>query len=187
MQLPGLLTLSQKMNAAVAKSAIQTPPPNSGIDTFAFWLPDRRPRARNLAARITPPLATYEPHMVTNGYARPWCGANAWAPASDDPSPTLHLTWPSQQTIRTIHITFDTDFDHPMESVLMTHPEHIMPGCVTAFRVITSEGNVIAQINEHHQTHWRCHLDQPITTTGLSIEILGRGPAPPTIYEVRCY
>jgi hypothetical protein len=185
-QLPGVLTLSQKRNAAVAKNAIQSPPPGSGVDTFAFWLPDRRPAARNLAARVDPPLALYEPHMVTNGFARPWCGPNAWAPANEDPTPSLHLEWPAPKAIREIQLTFDTDFDHPMESVLMTHPEHIMPGCVTAFLIITDEGVTLADVTEHHQTHWRLQLDEPINTTGLRIEILGRGPAPPALFEVRC-
>jgi hypothetical protein len=186
-QLPGVLTLSQKMNAAVAKSVIQTPPAGSGIDTFAFWLPTRRPAARNLAARIDPPLAPYGTHNLTNGVARPWSGPNAWAPANDDTEPSLHLAWPSPQTIRAIQITFDTDFDHPMESVLMTHPEHIMPGCVTAFRVLTDEGQILADVTEHHQTNWHLKLTEPIITNGLSIQILGRGPAPPALFEVRCY
>jgi len=186
-QLPGVLTLSQKMNAAVAKSAIQTPPTDSGIDTFAFWLPDRRPAARNLAVRVDPPLTPYEPGMVVNGFARPWCGANAWAPAEDDLSPSLHLGWTAPQSIREILLTFDTDFDHPMESVLMTHPEHIMPGCITAFRIVADEGKILAEVSEHHQTRFRLSLAEPITTSGLRIEILGRGPAPPALFEVRCY
>ena len=186
-QLPGVLTLSQKMNAAVAKSAIQTPPPGSGVDTFAFWLPDRRPAARNLAARFDPPLAAYEAGMVVNGFARPWCGANAWAPADEDAAPSLHLAWSTPQTIREVQLTFDTDFDHPMESVLMTHPEHVMPGCVTAFRVVTDEGDILAEIAEHHQTRWVLKLTEPVFTAGLRIEILGRGPAPPAVFEVRCY
>lgn len=185
-QLPGVLTLSQKMNAAVAKSVVQTPPPGSGVDTFAFWLPTRRPAARNLAVRIEPALALYEPANVTNGFARPWCGPNAWAPANDDSAPSLHLAWDSPQTVRTLHIAFDTDFDHPMESVLMTHPESTMPGCVTAFSVTTDEGTVLAHVTENHQTHWRLHLAEPIQTRGLRIDLLGRGPAPPALFEVRC-
>ncbi|MEO6982394.1 MAG: FAD-dependent oxidoreductase, partial [Edaphobacter sp.] len=97
----GILTLSQKMNAAVAKSLVQTPPENSGIDSFAFWLPDRRPAARNIAATITPPLEVYKPTNVVNGYSRPWESTNAWLPAREDKAPTLTLTWPESQTIET--------------------------------------------------------------------------------------
>ncbi len=186
-QYPGVLTLWRRVDRKVAKSVVQTPPEGSGIDTFAFWLPERRPAARNLAATITPPLHCYEPEMVTNGWGRPWCGANAWAPANDDRAPCLHLAWAQPQTIRTIQLTFDTDFDHPMESVLMGHPERIMPGCITAFRVSTAEGKILASVEENHQPYWRFTLLEPVTTRGIDLEVLGRGAAPPALFEVRCF
>ena len=183
----GVLTLSQRMNGAVAKSPIQTPPEGSGIDTFAFWLPDRRPAARNLAMTISPPLACFEPANVANGYARPWMAANAWLPDRSDTAPVLMLTWPQPQKIRTIEITFDTDFDHPMESVLMGHPERLMPGCITDFEIRTAEGTVLAHIHYNHQTRFQLALDRAVETTGISIAVLAHGPALPAIYEVRCY
>jgi len=185
-QLPGVLTLWQKMNRMVAKSAVQTPPPGCGIDSFAFWLPERRPAARNLAARIAPAVRCYEPANVVNGWARPWCGANAWAPASSDHAPSLRLSWDHPQAIRTMQFTFDTDFDHPMESVLMGHPERVMPGCVTAFAVRTAEGEVLAEVTEHHHTRWQLSLPQPVTTAGIDLMLRAWGPAPPAVFEVRC-
>lgn len=185
-QMPGVLTLWQKVNRMVAKSSVQSPPEDSGVDTFAFWLPERRPAARNLATRISPPVRCYEPSMVVNGWARPWSGANAWAPAADDQSPTLRFSWDKPQTVRTIELTFDTDFDHPMESVLLGHPERVMPGCATRFELRTAEGKVIAAVAEHHQTHWRMMLSEPVITTGFELVILDRGPAPPAILEVHC-
>ena len=186
-QIPGLLTLSQKMNGAVAKSAVQSPPAGSGIDTFPFWLPDRRPAARNLAVAFHPPLEAFEPSSVTNGFARPWCGANAWVPAPDDSEPSLFLHWSELQSLHSIQLTLDTDFDHPMESVLMTHPETVMPGCIRAFRISTAEGATLFEVSDNHQTRCEFILDAPISTTGLSIQILEQGPAPPAIFEVRCY
>lgn len=186
-QLPGVLTLWQKMNRMVAKSAVQTPPEGSGIDTFAFWLPDRRPVARNLAVSIQPPIRCYEPCMVVNGWSRPWCGANAWTPAREDHAPWLRLEWGEAKVLHSIELKFDTDFDHPMESVLMGHPERVMPGCVTAFAVRTLEGETLATVNGNHQTHWRMNLDEAVRTSGIEIAILDCGPAPPAIFEVRCY
>lgn len=183
---PGLLTLSQKMNAAVAKSLVQTPPEGSGIDTFAFWLPERRPNARNLVATFEPPLAVYQVANVVNGFARPWCGANAWSPATEDKKPQLNLNWQTPAQVNSITIEFDTDFDHPMESVLLTHPERVMPGCITAFTVKTAEGQTLAQIKENHQTRWVLKLDAPVTTAGISIEVLAHGDAPPAIFSVMC-
>lgn len=185
--LPGVVTLLQKMDRKVAKSPVQQPPERSGIDTFAFWLPERRPSARNLAVTVAPAIRCYEPQMVTNEWSRPWCGANAWAPAPEDSAPWLQLAWDELQTIRTVELTFDTDFDHPMESVLMGHPERVMPGCVTSFEVRTVEGETLATVSEHHQTHWRLTLPQPVRTKGIQLAILGSGSAPPAVFEVRCY
>ncbi|WP_035355619.1 FAD-dependent oxidoreductase [Edaphobacter aggregans] len=186
-QVTGLLTLSQKMNKAVAKSLVQTPPEGSGIDTFAFWLPDRRPMARNLAATIEPPLKMFAPSNVTNGVSRPWCGVNAWVPAREDERPALRLEWETPQTIREIEISFDTDFDHPMESVLMGHPERVMPACVTEFEVCAGSNGLLAKVTENHQTRWSLKLAKAVETDELSIVVLGHGPTLPAIFEVRCY
>jgi hypothetical protein len=186
-QIPGVLTLSQTVNSAVAKSAIQTPPEGSGIDTFAFWLPERRPKARNLAATIEPPIDLCRPEMAINGVARPCQGINAWVPTMDDPRPWLKLTWPESQAIHKISLTFDTDFDHPMESVLLSHPERIMPGCIRAFTIKSDDEGIIAQVSDNHQTRWNLHLDAPIHTTSLTIEVLDHGDAPPAIFNVSCW
>jgi hypothetical protein len=183
----GILTLSQKMNPAVAKSLVQTPPENSGIDTFAFWLPERRPAARNLAATITPPLRPYEPSNVINGFGRPWDATNAWVPSREDKTPTLTLTWPQPQTLKTVEITFDTDYDHPMESVLMGHPERVMPGCARAFEIRTADGTVLTHVENNHQTRYTLNFYAPVKTTAIILEIIARGPALPAIFEVRCY
>ncbi len=186
-EMPGILSLSQKMHSAVAKSVIQTPPPDSGVDTFAFWLPDRRPAARNLAVRFTPPLEPFSPSNVINGFARPWQGANAWVPEPADPRPTLYLSWNKPVIIHRVEIVFDTDTDHPMESVLLSHPERIMPGCITAFRLVADNGRVLAEISDNHQTRRIVNLAEPVTSSQLSIEVLAHGDAPPAIFEIRCY
>jgi hypothetical protein len=184
---PGVMTLSQKMNAAVAKSLVQTPPVDSGIDTFAFWLPERRPKARNLAVRFAEPLCVFGAENVLNGFNRPWAGVNGWVPAAEDRLPSLTLEWTEPRTISEVAIVFDTDFDHPMESVLMSHPERIMPGCVTAFRVATETGRVLAEIDDNHQTLWRLKLTDPVEVRRLRIEILQYGEVLPAIYNVSCY
>jgi hypothetical protein len=186
-QAPGVLTLWQRMNRMVAKSVVQSPPAGSGVDSFTFWLPDRRPAARNLALTVSPAAPCYEPAMVVNGWSRPWCGANAWVPARDDNHPWLSLSWDRPQTLHTVEFTFDTDFDHPMESVLMGHPERVMPGCVTSFELRTQEGQTLASVTEHHQTRRRVDLPEPVTTSALELHILGQGSAPPAIFEIRCY
>lgn len=186
-QVTGILMVSQRMNKAVAKSPVQIPPVGSGVDSFAFWLPARRPAARMLALSISPPLAIFGPENVVNGFSRPWCGANAWLPSPEDCAPTVTLSWPEPQTIRSIHITFDTDFDHPMESVLKGHPERVMPACIRAFDVCGDGGRIIAQVQENHQTRWTLSLEEPMMTTSISVVAREWGSALPAIFEVRCY
>ncbi len=93
----------------------------------------------------------------------------------------------SLKLIQTIEITFDTDYDHPMESVLMGHPERIMPGCITAFEIRTAEGTILAHVEDNHQTRFQLQLESPLDTRGISIAVLSLRPALPAIFEVRCY
>lgn len=184
---PGIVTLHHIMNAAVAKSAIQQPPLNSGIDTFSFWLPKRRPEARDIALAFHPSLRAFNASQLINGFARPVNGVNGWVPEVDDHTPWVRLSWPRPQRIQSIQITFDTDYDHPMESVLMTHPERAIPSCVRHFKVSTGEGVVLADVKEHHQSRWQLKLPAPLITNAIVVEILDTWADLPAIYEVRCY
>jgi hypothetical protein len=184
--LPGILTLSKKANPAVAKSAVQTPPEGSGVDSFAFWIPERRPTARNLAVRFEPALNPYEPSNVINGFSRPWKGTNAWVPDAADMRPALQLRWTGPQSVSRVELFFDTDFDHPMESVLMTHPERIMPAVVTSCRVLDGEGRQLGELFDNHQTR-RVLVFPSVVTQEITVELTGWGPAPPALFEVRVY
>lgn len=186
-QMPtGILTLVQKMNAAVAKSAIQTPPPDSGVDTFPYWLPERRPAARNLAAKFNPPLRVHHAENIRNGYSRPWNAPNAWTPAYEDEHPVLTLAWDAPQSIKTIEITFDTDMDHPMESVLMSQPERQMRSCPQSFSIYADD-ELLIHVPEFHQTRFIHRLASPRTISSLRILPDASGAEPPAIFEVRCY
>jgi hypothetical protein len=186
-EVSGVLTLNQKANDAVAKSAVQEPPPQSGLDRFAFWLPARRPGPRNLAVRVEPPVACFSPENLVNGFERPWTGANAWVPDRVDAHPCVELQWPRPETFSAFELIFDTDFDHPMESVLMGHPERIMPACVTAFRLLSDDGTVLADVKENHQTQWRLLLPEPVTTAKLTLHVVGTGRQQPALFCFRCY
>jgi hypothetical protein len=139
-RLTGVLSLTQKFNRAVAKSPRQNPPPDSGLDSFEFWLPQRRPGGKNFALTLDPPLDVFSVDNPTNGIARPTRQPNAWVAAFDDEQPVLTLTWAQPQRIERIVLAFDTDFDHPMESVLMGHPERVMPFCVRDVAVLDGAG-----------------------------------------------
>jgi hypothetical protein len=187
LRVTGVLSLSQSMNRAVAKSAMQDPPPGIGIDSFEFWLPSRRPGGRNLAVQIDPPLDLFGVENVRNGVARPTQQPNAWVAALEDSAPRLTACWPEPQRIGRIELAFDTDFDHPMESVLMGHPEREMPFCIKHYRIVDNLGKVWFERLDNHQTRNTIHLDPPLFTPLLHIEILETHGAPAAIFEARFY
>jgi len=170
-RLTGVLALSQKGLRAVSKTNIQSPPEGSGIDTFPFWLPARRPGGKNLAMRAEPALAPFDAQHLTTGPDRPEDTPNAWAPGLEDENPWAELSWESPQTLKHVRVSFDTDFDHPMESALMEHPENISPFCVRSARLIDDAGQTLATLQDNHQSHWDIRFDQPVTTKRLRLEV----------------
>ena len=184
----GLLTVANAQNPAVSNFGKQEPTEDIGVDTFEFWVPLRRPQGRNFAFELSTPLNVFGAENVTNGWSRPTFNANAWIAALDDPAPQLSVTWDTAQTIRQIDIIFDADYDHPMETVLMTHPETAMPFCVKAFRILGDKGQVIAECRDNYLDYRTIRLAEPIQTRTLTIEILSmNGNAPAAIFDLRCY
>ena len=187
-RLTGILALSHQVNLAVAKSAVQSPPPDIGVDTFEFWQPQRRPAGHNLALRLDAPLAAFAARNVVNGLARPTHQPNAWVADFADPAPALTLRWPQPQTIARIELMFDPDYDHPMESVLMGHPERRMPFCVERYRLLDEAGNVLAACSDNHQARNVIVLERPVTTRALRLEVTAPAAnVPAAVCEVRCY
>ncbi len=173
---------------ALEQRRAQEPPEDIGVEAFEMWCPPRRPGGQNFAMTVNPPICTFAPENVTNGLARPTCGPNAWVAATDDPMPTLMLHWPQEQRIARIELAFDTDYDHAMESVLMTHPESAMPFCVKHYRLCDSSEQAIAEQSDNHQTCNTLLLDPPIVTDRLAIHLLeSHGPVPASLFEIRCY
>ena len=184
----GITKVVHRQESRVSKGSVQTPPADSGIEEFEFWTPRRRPEARNLAMELQPPLKVFSPENVANGIARPWRGTNAWVADLEDPRPTLCLRWNSVQRIDRVELVFDTDADHPMESVLMQHPETVMPFCVREFAVFGQNGALLHRCTENHQTRCSVLFDQPVFTDQLTIELVHPSPTTPaSLFEVRCY
>jgi hypothetical protein len=186
----GILSVSQKYNRAVAKSPRQEPPPGSGIESFEYWLPQRRPDGKNFAMTIDPPIAVFDAANVQNGFARPTDQPNAWVADVADKEATLRLSWEKPQKISRIELCFDTDFDHPMESVLLGHPERVMPYCVR--EVVVAEGSgdkrVLASISGNHHSRRVIRLETPVTTDSLEIRLTAPDDrVPVSLLEVRCY
>jgi hypothetical protein len=203
----GVLALCQTGNKAVAKSSIQSPPPGIGIDTFEFWTPKRRPAGKNLAMRIEPAIRAFAPANLTNGISRPSSAPNAWVADFSHEQPVVRLTWDTPQTIGTIEIDFDTDFDHPMESVLMGHPERDMPYCIRDLKLAAALSHesqvpsnssaatlthtavkIIGEVVGNHQTRRIIRLEAPVTTACLELQILVPSiSVPAALFAVRCF
>jgi len=201
-RLTGVLALCQVGNMAVAKSNIQTPPPGIGIDTFEFWTPKRRPSGKNFALRIDPAIRAFSPENLTNGISRPTRATNAWAADLSHEQPVIRLAWDTPQTIAIIEIDFDTDFDHPMESVLMGHPERDMPFCVRDVKVTAAvtaglssaatlrhpATRILAEIIGNHQTRRLINLETPVTTDCLELQVSApSSTVPAALFAVRCF
>ena len=186
-RLTGVLALCQAGNMAVAKSNTQSPPPGIGIDTFEFWTPKRRPSGKNLALHLEPAIRAFSPENLTNGISRPTRATNAWAAAFSYDQPVVRLTWDSPQTIAVIEIDFDTDFDHPMESVLMGHPERDMPFCIRDVKVTTAT-QIVAEICGNHQTRRTITLETPVTTDSVELHVgAPSSTTPAALFAVRCF
>jgi hypothetical protein len=188
LRLTGVLSVRHGANKKVAKGAVQSPVGDVGVDTFEFWIPERRPGGQNFAITFDPPLAAFAPASTLSGPSRPTTQTNAWVPALADPAPALTLSWPTPQTIRTVELAFDTDFDHAMESVQWGHPERRMPLCVKHYRLRDESGRVLAEVADNHQTRNVIRFDTAVVTDRLVVELVPQpGQAPAAVFQVRCY
>jgi hypothetical protein len=82
----------------------------------------------------------------------------------------LTATWEKPQDINEIIVYFDTDYDHPMETVQYGHPEDIMPFCVRNLTIKDANGNTIAETKDNHSTIVRFELKEPVSTDRITIE-----------------
>ncbi len=187
-RITGVLTAFNSVNKAVSNYGKQEPTEDVGVDSFEFWCPQRRPEGHNLAFKIDPPINQFGAENVKKGIYRPTTQPNAWIAALEDLNPSLILSWPEPTDISKIDLFFDTDYDHPMESVLMGHPEEVMPFCIRNYKIKDDTGNVIFEKTGNYQTLNQIKLGQPLTTRSLTF--LFEHPSeivPVALFSIRCY
>jgi hypothetical protein len=148
----GILSAFNKFNHAVNNRGKQAPPPDLGIDSFEFWCPDRRPEGQNIAMKIRPAIEAFRAENVINGWIRPTRSANAWVASPKDKNPSITLKWEKIQAVKKIILYFDTDYDHPLESVQMGHPENTIPFCVGDYTVRDENDRILYQQKGNHET-----------------------------------
>ncbi|MDW7694301.1 FAD-dependent oxidoreductase [Flammeovirgaceae bacterium SG7u.111] len=159
------------------------------IGDFEFWSPKRRPAGQNLAFEIKPALKVFAAGEMRNGITRPAIMPNAWVADLKDKQPELHLKWEEPQTIRKIRMAFDTDFDHPMESVLVSHPANISPFVIRNYQILNDREEIIYEKKGNYQTRNILNfMDSPLVTKEITIRF--EHPSeniPAAVFEIRCY
>ena len=187
-RITGVLSVFNGVNKAVSNNGKQLAPEGSGVESFEFWCPQRRPEGQNIALWFAQPIHTFTEDHVKNGIDRPTIQPNAWVAELTDAAPTIELSWNEVKSIDRIDLVFDTDTDHPMESVLMTHPETVMPFCVRNYHVEDEHGNVVYRKKDNYHTRNEIRFESPVETKELKI-ILEHPSAnvPASLFSLRCY
>ena len=168
---PGILSLYHELNDRVAKSVIQEAPEGSGLDSFEFWLPHRRPKGNLPALKFNPPLELYSPDFIANNFERPYVRSNAWLPDAGEGKSWIKAKWDTSQQANKVVISFDTDYDHAMETVQYGHPESHIPYCVKSFRLQDQDGTVLFETDENYQTRRVISLPKNFKFRELKLEI----------------
>ena len=184
----GILSVFNHINPAVSNYGKQTPPDDIGMDAFEFWCPQRRPAGENVALKFNPPLACFGAENIRNGLARPTTEPNAWVADLKDKYPSLTLSWNEPRSIREVVLKFDTDYDHPMETVLMGHPENVMPFCVRNYSILNDKGETLYEKCGNYQTVNKVVFEKPVDTKTLTIKV--EHPSeniPAAVFEILCY
>lgn len=185
----GVLSLFNGSNKAVSNFGKQMPTEDIGVDSFEFWCPQRRPKGFNLAFQSLNNLFKFSAEAIRNGYDRPYIQPNCWVAELNDKNPCIKISWKKPQKVSVINIYFDTDFDHPMESVLMGHPENVMPFCVRNYKITAGKGKAVIHKQKcNYKTINRIVLDTPVETDQLCFYF--EHPSqniPASVFSIRCY
>ncbi|WPU95547.1 FAD-dependent oxidoreductase [Mucilaginibacter sabulilitoris] len=167
----GITALFNGKNKAVSNNGKQEAPNDSGVESFEFWIPKRRPERQNIAMKIQPALKVYQAENILSGFTRPYIQTNAWCADHRDKSPALTFRWGKPQLISALTIFFDTDYDHALESSLFDHPESVIPFCVRNYALYDGTGNILFEKTGNYQTVNQIKLIQPIMTDMLILKV----------------
>ncbi len=188
LRITGVLSVFNTINVAVSNYGKQEAPENIGIDSFDFWVPKRRPEGKNLAFSLSQPLMGFELANLTSLIQRPTFQTNAWVASLHDDSPELRIKWEQKQTLQTLKICFDPDWDHPLESVLINHPESIIPFCVQDVRIYDDHNNLVFEKVGNYETIISINLAVPLSTRELVIRLAkAHTHIPVSLFSIQIY
>jgi hypothetical protein len=125
---------------------------------------------------------------VKNGFTRPGSVSNAWIANLDDSLPRVSLVWQKRVRINRIILFFDPDYDHPMESVLMGHPEDRVPFVVRNYQIRDGQGRLLHQAKGNYLGRIEVNLAESAVTDTIEITLEHPGDnCPAALFEVCCY
>ena len=168
-RITGLTSAYNKMNKAVSNYGRQDPDPGIGFDVFEFWTPERQ--GKNIAFSIYPALECFGVDNLTNGIHRPYLSANAWVADLNDQHPELKLHWTKPEILKKLHLYFDTDFDHPMETSIWGHPQRVVPYVVRDYQVLDEHGQLLYEMQGNYQTQNSICLESEVVTSKIIIRV----------------
>ena len=188
MRYTGILSLFNKHNHAVGNFGKQEAPQGSGIESFEFWTPKKRPEGHNIAMSIYPAVELAHIDNIRNGFTRPGSVSNAWIADPTDTVPTIFLFWQKKVRISRIVLFFDPDYDHPMESVLMGHPEERVPFVIRDYSIEDAQGRLLHQVKGNYLGRNEILLEEPALTDKIVIKMEHpTDNCPAAVFEVCCY
>jgi len=182
-RLPGLMTLFNSLNARVAKHPRQVADGDYGVEEFDFWLPRRHPTQIFPAMTLSRPLRCHAAENLLNGHLRPEQQTNAWSPAPEDPAPQVVWRWAAPETISSLTLMQDNDFDNAMETVQMGHYRAVTPHCITHYRLWADETQ-IAEVTHNHHSVCEHRFAEPLRAREIRLEILATAGALPAVYSL---
>lgn len=187
-RLTGVLSVFNKFNKAVNNLGMQIPPEGSGFKSFEFFTPERRPSGHNIAFNVTPSIECFGVDNLSNGFVRPYMKPNAWIADLNDSQPELTVDFGEPKSIRGIKLYFDTDYDHPMETIQWNHPESDMPFCVKQYSVIDDKGVVLASVKNNYQTINEIIFDKVVNSRILDLKFLRENiNIPVSLFQVQIF
>ena len=137
---------------------------------------------------IDPPLRCFGEENLINGFQRPYITPNAWVAALEKTDAELIVEWEEAQTIGSIVLSFDTDWDYAMETSLLGHAENVMPFVIRNYSIIDQNGRLIHHQEGNHQTRNVIHFATPVTTDKLVIRLIKPTiNVPIAIFSICCY
>ncbi len=188
MRYTGILSLFNKFNRAVSNFGKQEATDGSGINSFEFWTPEKRPAGHNIAMSFYPAVEIASIENIRNGFTRPTRVSNAWIADPTDSLPTIFLYWQEKVRISRVVLFFDPDYDHPMESVLMGHPEDRVPFVVKDYKIEDGQGRLLHQTKGNYLGRNEILLAEPAVTDKIVITLEHpTDNCPAAVFEVCCY